>query len=1069
MIQLRPKFRPNCELISHARKSKLLGVILGIFAVTALANAQTGTLILGSGAGTPGSGVVLDLALATGGAQPTAVQWTLQYSPSDITSISASIGSAANSAGKSLACNTASGSAMCVIFGLNQSTIADGTVAQLTFTLAPGTTSTSTAIQVAQVILSDSAGTNIPVSVSGGSIAIVQPVATFVSGLSCNPTWVSPNGISTCVVTLSQAAPGSGVSIGVSSNNANISVPASVIAIAGATTANFTATAGSFTSDGAAQVTASLNGGAASSSLTLATLSQVSALNCNPASLNPGGTAVCVVTLSKPAAASGATIALSSNSGSVSVPASATATAGATTASFTAAAGSFTSNGSAQITASLNGGSASASLTLTVLSQVSALICNPTSLSPNGTSNCVVTLSQPAPGSGALITLISTNASVSVPASVTATAGAITASFTAAAGSFTSNGSAQITASLNGGSASAALTLTALSQVSTLSCNPASLSPNGTSNCVITLSQPAPGSGAAIALSSNNATVSVPASVTATAGATTASFTAAAKSFTSNGSAQITVSLNGQSKAFTLALKAAAQIQVTSITCSRTIFNGGDSSTCKVTLSSAPTINGSITLSSNTGNLTVPASVAIASGYSSAQFTVSSILVDVDTSAVVTASFGGSSQSTTLTVIGIRPTSLTCSPLTLSAGGSTKCTVQLNRPPQTRAITLLITSSSTAIQAPQTLSTKSQQTQYSFTVRAATFAAPGTVQLSAAYRTSVASINVSVLAPAAPALAAPAKMTATVDTPVTITAQAQDLSGLNVNLSADNLPTGASFTVENGATASPATAGVIQWIPTTNQVGTYSVKLGAQSAAGTTSQKLTIQVASQVPQISAVVNAASLSAQQVCSPGSLAVIQGTALQIPSASSEDPADQTYLTVNGIPSEVTDASATQITFRCPKNSSNQKLTLLVSNRFGVSSAAKVTVQNAAPGIYTLDGSGTGQGLILVNGTSNVAALPDPDFAGQVAAPGDTLTLLMTGLPEGLPAASVAQVTIGQITAQVLSVADVSKSPGVQMLTVRVPQSVPVGDSIPVQVLSQTTNAKSNTVTIAIEQAN
>jgi len=949
-------------------------VILGIFAVTALANAQTGTLILGSGAGTPGSGVVLDLALATGGAQPTAVQWTLQYSPSDITSISASIGSAANSAGKSLACNTASGSAMCVIFGLNQSTIADGTVAQLTFTLAPGTTSTSTAIQVAQVILSDSAGTNIPVSVSGGSIAIVQPVATFVSGLSCNPTWVSPNGISTCVVTLSQAAPGSGVSIGVSSNNANISVPASVIAIAGATTANFTATAGSFTSDGAAQVTASLNGGAASSSLTLATLSQVSALNCNPASLNPGGTAVCVVTLSKPAAASGATIALSSNSGSVSVPASATATAGATTASFTAAAGSFTSNGSAQITASLNGGSASA-----------------------------------------------------------------------------------------------ALTLTALSQVSTLSCNPASLSPNGTSNCVITLSQPAPGSGAAIALSSNNATVSVPASVTATAGATTASFTAAAKSFTSNGSAQITVSLNGQSKAFTLALKAAAQIQVTSITCSRTIFNGGDSSTCKVTLSSAPTINGSITLSSNTGNLTVPASVAIASGYSSAQFTVSSILVDVDTSAVVTASFGGSSQSTTLTVIGIRPTSLTCSPLTLSAGGSTKCTVQLNRPPQTRAITLLITSSSTAIQAPQTLSTKSQQTQYSFTVRAATFAAPGTVQLSAAYRTSVASINVSVLAPAAPALAAPAKMTATVDTPVTITAQAQDLSGLNVNLSADNLPTGASFTVENGATASPATAGVIQWIPTTNQVGTYSVKLGAQSAAGTTSQKLTIQVASQVPQISAVVNAASLSAQQVCSPGSLAVIQGTALQIPSASSEDPADQTYLTVNGIPSEVTDASATQITFRCPKNSSNQKLTLLVSNRFGVSSAAKVTVQNAAPGIYTLDGSGTGQGLILVNGTSNVAALPDPDFAGQVAAPGDTLTLLMTGLPEGLPAASVAQVTIGQITAQVLSVADVSKSPGVQMLTVRVPQSVPVGDSIPVQVLSQTTNAKSNTVTIAIEQAN
>ena len=140
--------------------------------------------------------------------------------------------------------------------------------------------------------------------------------------------------------------------------------------------------------------------------------------------------------------------------------------------------------------------------------------------------------------------------------------------------------------------------------------------------------------------------------------------------------------------------------------------------------------------------------------------------------------------------------------------------------------------------------------------------------------------------------------------------------------------------------------------------------------------------------------------------------------------------------------------------------------MSNRFGVSNAAKVTVQDAAPGIFTLDGSGTGQGAALVNGTSNIAALPDPDFVGQVAAPGDTLTLLMTGLPEGIPATSVAQVTIGQITAEVLSVADVSKNPGVQMLTVRVPQSVPVGDNVPVQVFSLTTNAKSNPVTIAIE---
>jgi uncharacterized protein (TIGR03437 family) len=573
-------------------------------------------------------------------------------------------------------------------------------------------------------------------------------------------------------------------------------------------------------------------------------------------------------------------------------------------------------------------------------------------------------------------------------------------------------------------------------------------------------------------LSSNNASVSVPALVTLTAGATTARFTATARSFTSNGSAQITALLNGQSQTFTLTLNAAPQIQVNSVTCSPTAFNGGASSTCKVTLSGAPSTNGSITLSSNAANVTVPSSVAIAAGNTSAQFTAASTLVDVDTNAVVTASFGGNSQSTTLTVTGVRPTSLTCAPLALKAGSSTKCTVQLNRAPQTKSILLLITSSSTAIQAPQTLSTKTQQSQYSFTAKAATFAPAGTVLLSAAYLTSAASTNLTVLSAAAPALTAPIKMTTTVDTPVTITAQAEDPSGLNVNLSAANLPAGASFTVDNGSTASPATpgvSGVIQWVPQANQVGTYSVNIGAQSAAGTTSQKLTIQVTSQVPQISAVVNAASLSAQQVCSPGSLAIIQGTALQIPTASSGDPADQTTVTVNGATAEITDASATQITFRCPQSNPNKKLALLASNRFGVSNAVKVTVQSAAPGIFTLDGSGTGQGVILVNGTSNVAALPDPDFAGQAAAPGDTLTLLMTGLPEGLPATSTAQVTIGQITAEVLSVADVPKQPGVQMLMVRVPQSSPVGDSIPVQVFSPSANVTSNTVTIAIEQAN
>ena len=181
-----------------------------------------------------------------------------------------------------------------------------------------------------------------------------------------------------------------------------------------------------------------------------------------------------------------------------------------------------------------------------------------------------------------------------------------------------------------------------------------------------------------------------------------------------------------------------------------------------------------------------------------------------------------------------------------------------------------------------------------------------------------------------------------------------------------------------------------------------------------------------------------------------------------------ANRTSLTVNGVPTGILDASPTQIKFRCPENNPGQKLTLQVSNRFGTSNAAKISVQDAAPGIFTLDGSGAGQGVVYVNGTSDFAALPDPTFASQPASSGDTLTLLMTGLPDGPVASSVARVTIGQITAEVLSVVDVPLYPGLQMLSVSVPQNVPVGDSIPVQVFSQAQGAQSNTVTIAIEQA-
>ena len=555
------------------------------------------------------------------------------------------------------------------------------------------------------------------------------------------------------------------------------------------------------------------------------------------------------------------------------------------------------------------------------------------------------------------------------------------------------------------------------------------------------------------------------------------------------GSAQLTASLIGSTQAFTLSLKASTQIQVTGLTCSPTTFNTGSSSVCKVMLNGAPGANVAIALSSDTANVHVPSSITISSGQTSAQFNVTSTLVDADKTATLSATLGGGSRTIALTLIGVRPSSLSCSPLALSAGGSTRCTVHLNRAAQTSQLTLLVSSSSASLQVPQSITLRSWQTQYSFTARAGTFAPPGPVEITAAYLASAVSAGITILAPSAPTLMAPSSLTTTAGNPLQITAQAQDLRGLNVNLTANGLPDGASFTVAPPAatgfaatppaasspaaisTAADGTSGVMAWTPTLAQIGVYSVRLNASSSAGATGQTVTIRVASPVPQIGAVLNAASLSASQVCVAGSLAVVEGSALIAPSNNAAWGIAKTELTVNGDSVDIILASETELAFRCPENASGSVLRVQVATSFGVSNTFRVKGLDAAPGIFTLDGSGTGQGLVFLSGTGDVAALTDPGFPSQPAVPGDTLSLVVTGLPDMFAehaAPSLVQVTIGHFAAEVLSLAGIDEYPGVKMLAVRVPRHAPVGDSIPVQVFSQRQEAESNTVTIAIAPA-
>jgi hypothetical protein len=191
--------------------------------------------------------------------------------------------------------------------------------------------------------------------------------------------------------------------------------------------------------------------------------------------------------------------------------------------------------------------------------------------------------------------------------------------------------------------------------LSSLSLNPASVTGGNSSTGTVTLSGPAPAGGVQISLSSSNTgAASVPPSVTIAAGATSATFTVSTTAVASQTAITISATYGGATKSALLIVKPAPPPPVTlaSLTLNPSSVVGGlESSTGTVTLTGpAPAGGAQVSLSSSNGAASVPPSVLVPAGATSATFRVSTSVVLVSTSAVISASYNGSTQSKTLAV-----------------------------------------------------------------------------------------------------------------------------------------------------------------------------------------------------------------------------------------------------------------------------------------------------------------------------------------------------------------------------------------------------------------------------------
>jgi len=264
-------------------------------------------------------------------------------------------------------------------------------------------------------------------------------------------------------------------------------------------------------------------------------------------------------------------------------------------------------------------------------------------------------------------------------------------------------------------------------------------------------------------------------------------------------------------------------------------------------------------------------------------------------------------------------------------------------------------------------------------------------------------------------------------------------------------------------------------------------RLLAQVGAVTFSGTATITLPPPSISPGGIVNAASYT--PTVAPGSIVSVFGSNLAFGQGSASTIPLPTTLAGNsfqiggqGLPifgAPILSTSTSQVNMQIPWELAGQTQASATATVGTVlSNLQTVNIAPFAPGIFTLNQQGTGQGAILINGTSEVAAPQGTVPGSQPVSPGGFISIYCTGLgavsnqpPTGTAGLSsplsmtstTPIVSIGGVVAQVSYSGLAPGAVGEYQVNVQVPSGAPTGAAVPV--ILSIGGATSNTVTIAI----
>jgi uncharacterized protein (TIGR03437 family) len=325
-------------------------------------------------------------------------------------------------------------------------------------------------------------------------------------------------------------------------------------------------------------------------------------------------------------------------------------------------------------------------------------------------------------------------------------------------------------------------------------------------------------------------------------------------------------------------------------------------------------------------------------------------------------------------------------------------------------VDLKLASSSRAVRLPETIATRPGQWSVGFEID---FASPGSDReavITAQLGEESVEETVTLLAGRKARLRVPGRQAVVYGSEMRFRVEAADPQA---TLRAGELPAGASF---------DAVSGEFAWTPNASQQGSYDLSFTAVDPGGErATEHVQVVVDAGAPVVTKLVNAATRSAEAVCSPRGIASLEGRWL-----------DGAAVRINGMPAPVLSTDSTRLDFLCPDAAPGSALDVVVETAAGITQPVRTTAREVTPGIFTVDGSGRGQGLISHHGGSNLVMVRNHRYPSQPARAGDTIAVYATGIER----AAGISVKVGDIEAAPLAVEQLSGRPGVYRIVLALP---------------------------------